>query len=111
MNAEQAYKTLQDGTILNVKHIVTPNLPSRRVTYQVKDGKPGIFVDTHWFNWDFFFEVNVLGPSCEWCNSYDDVTNEYKWYMLCGSCNEAYDDKSGFCSLDCCIENRCDGSC
>ena len=48
---------------------------------------------------------------CEHCESTLNVTNEYKNYFLCEDCNEIYDDKTGYCSFYCCIENRCDDSC
>lgn len=111
MEAQLAFNTLKDGITLRVKHVVTPLLKSRTVTYSIRDGKPGILVKNEWFNWDFFFEVNVLEPACEYCGSFEDVTNEFKHFKLCGECNETYDDKTGYCSLYCCIENRCDDSC
>jgi hypothetical protein len=30
---------------------------------------------------------------------------------LCAECAEAYDNKTGYCSLECCITGRCDESC
>jgi hypothetical protein len=31
--------------------------------------------------------------------------------ILCDECYAAYDDRTGFCSLDCCISGHCDDSC
>lgn len=31
--------------------------------------------------------------------------------ILCNDCIGKYDDKTGYCSLDCCISNNCDESC
>jgi hypothetical protein len=30
---------------------------------------------------------------------------------LCPDCAEAYDNKTGYCSLECCITGKCDESC
>jgi hypothetical protein len=31
--------------------------------------------------------------------------------VLCDDCINSYDNKTGYCSLDCCISGRCDESC
>jgi len=45
---------LNNGDKLLTKH---NHIPGKRiVTYD----NGGVIVDKHWFNWDFFFEVNIL---------------------------------------------------
>lgn len=51
--------------------------------------------------------------SCEYC---DDKPAEQRTDIkgrpfLCDDCYEAYDNKTGHCSLDCCISGKCDDSC
>lgn len=31
--------------------------------------------------------------------------------VLCDECYAAYDNKTGYCSLECCISGKCDESC
>ncbi len=45
-----------NGDQIEVRHICTPNILSRFVTYE----NGGIRVDKHWFTWDCFFEVNFI---------------------------------------------------
>ena len=48
---------------------------------------------------------------CVGCENYTDkLYHDYR-YDLCFECNEKYDDKTGYCSLFCCINNQCDDSC
>ena len=35
---------------------------TRVVTYEIKNGNPGIRVNHYWFNWEFYFEVNGIVP-------------------------------------------------
>ena len=46
----------KNGVLIEVKHKCTPNLPSRRVTYD----NGGIRIGEHWFRWNYFFEVNYI---------------------------------------------------
>ena len=46
----------KNGDKIQVKHICTPNLPPRTVTYE----NGGIRVNEHWFTWEHFFEVNFI---------------------------------------------------
>lgn len=49
---------------------------------------------------------------CEGCDEYViKVSVEHRDYKLCDSCNEKYEDKSGYCSLYCSLGNGCDGTC
>lgn len=60
MSDIKAFETYKDGDIIEVKHICTPNLPSRKVTYCVVNNHPCIKVTTEVFSWDFFFKVNFI---------------------------------------------------
>lgn len=54
-----------------------------------------------------------LKKQCEYCYSEctEDEILEIDGWKLCGECYDAYDNKTGYCSLDCCISGRCDESC
>lgn len=60
-------------------------------------------------------ELEVL--KCDYCGN--PVGSEWKKWAdsmginakLCDECLEAYDNKTGHCSLDCCILGQCDESC
>ena len=41
----------------------------------------------------------------------ENLTNDYYGYWLCEECNESYNDKTGYCSLSCCLGYGCDDSC
>ena len=74
---------------------------------------------------DYNLEDDGLGNYTEWeiqrmnndkyCVGCEKTTNElyHDNYStgLCCKCNDIYDNKSGFCSLSCCLSNSCDGSC
>lgn len=47
---------------------------------------------------------------CAYCQAPAQEENEFS-VPLCKECTEAYDDKTGYCSLECCISGNCDGSC
>lgn len=51
---------------------------------------------------------------CDYCGSpapnWKD-SQKIVHYNLCDACFEAYDNKTGYCSLDCCISGSCDESC
>lgn len=55
----------------------------------------------------------IKTSKCDYCG--DDVNPESSQhiagYKLCDECLDAYDNKTGFCSLDCCISGNCDESC
>lgn len=48
---------------------------------------------------------------CEGCECYTDVVWDFYGYQLCEECTDAYVDRSGHCSLQCCLTGRCDESC
>lgn len=50
-------------------------------------------------------------PYCIGCE--EKVLNLEDWYgvYLCIDCNNRYDNKTGYCSLDCCLGYGCDESC
>jgi hypothetical protein len=41
-------------------------------------------------------------------STYDEVS---KWAVLCDDCISNFEDKTGYCSIDCCVSGRCDESC
>lgn len=47
---------------------------------------------------------------CETPNSNEKDSN-VGYYLLCDDCFNAFENKTGHCSLDCCISGRCDESC
>jgi hypothetical protein len=47
---------------------------------------------------------------CQGCEEKKETT-DFAGYKLCKNCIEKYDDKTGHCSLECCINGRCDESC
>lgn len=49
---------------------------------------------------------------CDHCEEQcDNVSVQYRNYKLCDDCNDKYDDKTGFCSLYCCVTGTCDEVC
>ncbi len=48
---------------------------------------------------------------CQGCDKKTELTNEFGGYQLCDECNSIYDDKTGYCSLNCCLGGSCDDSC
>ena len=50
---------------------------------------------------------------CKGCEEYTDKLDNYgtKGVMLCKQCNEKYYDKTGYCSIECCLGGGCDESC
>lgn len=50
-------------------------------------------------------------PICEGCEEYVSEVHDYHGYKLCAECCDRYDNKTGYCSLSCCISGRCDESC
>lgn len=48
---------------------------------------------------------------CQGCDEFvDKIFNDYG-YNLCEECNNNYDNKTGYCSLFCCVTGQCDESC
>ena len=57
-------------------------------------------------------EEEVKIGCCEGCDNVEvELTNDYKHYWLCKECNDSYNNKTGWCSLSCCISGRCDQTC
>lgn len=52
----------------------------------------------------------MIKIACEYCEELDNL-DEWEGYTLCEDCIEVYDNKTGYCSLDCCISGNCDQSC
>jgi len=49
---------------------------------------------------------------CEWCDSeFDKREHDYAKFDLCDACYSNCDDKTGYCSIGCCMGTGCDGSC
>lgn len=46
---------------------------------------------------------------CDYCGE-PAIVQGYT-YNLCDFCAKVYDNKTDYCSLDCCITGVCDGSC
>lgn len=53
MSNKEQYK---EGDQIEVRHICTPNLPSRFVTFE----NGGVKINGHWFTWSWFFKVNFI---------------------------------------------------
>ena len=51
---------------------------------------------------------------CDYCGDLTDLFLSVDKYTLCSACANQYDengDKTGYCSLECCINGRCDETC
>jgi hypothetical protein len=50
---------------------------------------------------------------CKGCDEYTDKLDDWGTHgaMLCESCNEKYENKTGSCSLSCCLGGGCDEVC
>lgn len=50
---------------------------------------------------------------CIGCEEYTDSLDNWEsnGVMLCDHCGEKYDNKTGHCSLGCCLSGECDGTC
>jgi len=48
---------------------------------------------------------------CEGCEELVEKLEDYTGRDLCESCSEKYDNKTGWCSLSCCLGNGCDQTC
>lgn len=47
---------------------------------------------------------------CAWCEDVPATNEDYN-VPLCDDCTFIYDNKTGFCSLHCCMSGQCDDSC
>jgi hypothetical protein len=50
----------------------------------------------------------------KWCKGCEEWTNKYGEQSgndLCEECDRKYDNKTGYCSLSCCLGGGCDESC
>ena len=45
------------------------------------------------------------------CDEYCDKYGDYNGLDICEECDNKYDNKTGWCSLSCCLGNGCDQSC
>ncbi len=48
---------------------------------------------------------------CQGCDEMVDKLEDIHNALLCDECNDKYDNKTGYCSLTCCLGYGCDGSC
>lgn len=48
---------------------------------------------------------------CQGCNEHFEKLEDYTGHDLCEECSEKYDNKTGYCSFNCCLGYGCDGSC
>jgi hypothetical protein len=48
---------------------------------------------------------------CVGCHTKYPVSELTLFEKLCPECDAKYDNKTGYCSLDCCLGGGCDGSC
>lgn len=48
---------------------------------------------------------------CEGCEMYTDKKSDEYGFELCDDCNDIYDNKTGYCSLGCCLGGGCDEAC
>lgn len=50
---------------------------------------------------------------CKGCerNTFSLSEYTYKGVQLCEKCEDEFEDKTGYCSLDCCLGGGCDYSC
>jgi hypothetical protein len=48
---------------------------------------------------------------CAGCEEYTDKYENQNAIDLCKECDDIYDNKTGYCSLHCCLGGECDGSC
>jgi len=50
---------------------------------------------------------------CGGCEEYTDKLDNWgtNGIMLCENCNEKYDNKTGYCSLNCSLGGGCDQTC
>ncbi len=55
--------------------------------------------------------ININKIPCDYCGEVEETINSVAEHMLCDECESIYDDKTGYCSLDCCMSGKCDGSC
>lgn len=58
-------------------------------------------------------KVQELLKPCDHCGAEGAKPTTWlnKDYHLCDDCANAYEDKTGFCSLHCCVTGNCDESC
>jgi len=52
----------------------------------------------------------------KWCIGCEEFTDNLdnwnsKGYDLCDDCNDKFEDKTGYCSLQCCLSGYCDQTC
>lgn len=48
---------------------------------------------------------------CKGCETYTDNLDDYWGHDLCEDCENAYENQTGYCSLECCLGGGCDQSC
>ena len=48
---------------------------------------------------------------CAGCEEYTDKYENQNAIDLCKECDDIYDNKTGYCSLHCCLGGGCDESC
>jgi len=50
---------------------------------------------------------------CQGCEMFVDNLDDYnsRGAELCDECNEKFEDKTGHCSINCCVNGNCDQTC
>jgi len=48
---------------------------------------------------------------CEGCEEPEEEISDINGYKLCENCADNYENKTGHCSLNCCLTGYCDSSC
>jgi len=48
---------------------------------------------------------------CIGCHEYTNELHDDNIVDLCKKCNDKYDNKTEYCSLECCLGHGCDESC
>ena len=50
-------------------------------------------------------------PYCKYCEDYVKKTYDNNGVDLCKDCDDKYSNRTGYCSLSCCVTGHCDGTC
>lgn len=58
-----------------------------------------------------FIESNCTKMQCAGCEAEAFELELVKGQYICDDCESIFEDKTGYCSLDCCLGGSCDGSC
>ncbi len=58
-------------------------------------------------------KTEICNLYCIGCDTYTNKLedNNSKGIDLCTECNNSFEDKTGWCSINCCITGNCDQTC